>query len=107
MAVGGRFNVDMEALACSASHVAGQTEDLATAHLSSDNEIEAAQSGWVGMSGAALSVKAEDWLEKSRTLLTRVGGHAMALNNDAVVFATAEHENVAKMHGVGGSRTGA
>lgn len=107
MAAGGRFNVDMEALVCSSAHVAGQTEDLATAHLSSDNEIEAAQPGWVGISGAVLSVKAADWLEKSRALLTRVGGHAMALNNDGIVFATTERENAAKVHGVGDGQTGA
>jgi hypothetical protein len=42
----GKFRVDMDALAPSASHVAGQGEDLASAHLS-DNRIVAAQSGSV------------------------------------------------------------
>lgn len=54
MAAGEKFHGVLEALACSATHVTGQGEDLATAHLSSDNQIEAAQAGWVGTSATAL-----------------------------------------------------
>jgi hypothetical protein len=39
VALGGKFQLDVKALAHSAAHVTGQGEDLATGHLSSDNRI--------------------------------------------------------------------
>jgi hypothetical protein len=36
-----KLQLDLEALACSAAHVAGQGEDLATAHLSADTRVAA------------------------------------------------------------------
>ena len=86
MAAAENFRVDLEALASSAAHVSGQGEDLAAAHVSSDNRIEAAQPGWVGGSAAALSARTAAWLETSRRLLTRVGGHALQLNDDGIDF---------------------
>jgi WXG100 family type VII secretion target len=100
MAASDRFSVDLEALAGSAAHVAGQGEDLATAHLSSDNRIAAAQSGWVGDSAAALQVRTTTWLETSRRLLTRVGEHALNLNNDGIDFAATERDNIEKLRAV-------
>jgi uncharacterized protein YukE len=95
-----QFRVDLEALAGSAAHVAGQGEDLATAHVSSDNRIAAAHPRWVGSSAAALHIKTATWLETSRRLLTRVGGHALDLNNDGIDFAALERENVEKLRAV-------
>jgi uncharacterized protein YukE len=106
MMADGKFAVDLEALAGSASHVTGQAEDLAIAHLASDNRIEAAQSGWVGSSAAALSIKAAAWRETSRTLLTRVGGHAMALHSDGIAFAAMEREGADALRAVGQARDG-
>jgi uncharacterized protein YukE len=87
------FRVDLEALAGSAAHVAGQGDDLASAHLASDNRIAGAESGWVGASAAALSTTAATWLQTSRRLLTRVGGHALDLADDGIVFAAMETVN--------------
>jgi hypothetical protein len=106
MTAGGRFQLDMEALAHSVSHVAGQAEDLATAHLASDNQMEAAQPGLVGTSAAALNIKAAEWLETSRRLLTRVGGHATDLNSDGIAFATQERENNATLRAAAGGAKG-
>jgi WXG100 family type VII secretion target len=100
MAADGNFRVDIEALASSAAHVAGQGDDLATAHMSSDSRIAAAQSGWVGSSGAALQTRTAAWLETSRRLLTSVGDHALALNNDGIDFTALENENVEKLRAV-------
>ena len=94
MASAGEFQVDLQALASSASHVSGQGEDLASAHLSADNRIAAAQSGWVGSSALALSAKTAAWLEASRRLVTRVGDHALDLNNDGLNFSEMEREHV-------------
>jgi uncharacterized protein YukE len=105
--LGEKFQVDLEALTCSAAHVTGQGEDLATAHVSSDNRIAAAQSGWVGGSAAALQVRTATWLEASRRLLTRVGGHATDLNNDGIDFAAMERDNVEKLRAVQPAADGA
>jgi uncharacterized protein YukE len=94
------FRIDLEALAGSAAHVAGQGEDLATAHVASDNRIAAAQSGWVGASAAALQTKTATWLATSRLLLTRVGGHALDLSNDGIEIAAVQNVGVAKLRRV-------
>jgi hypothetical protein len=106
MAAEEKFQVDLEALACSTAHVTGQGENLATAHLSSDNRIAAAQSGWVGTSAAALNVRMTAWLETSRRLLSSVGDHALDLNNDGINFAAMEQENVEKLRAFGGGADG-
>lgn len=97
MAAEEQFHVDLAALACSAAHVTGQGEDLATAHVSSDNQIMAAQAGWVGTSATALNTKTATWLETSHRLLVRVGGHAMDLSNDGIDFAAMEHEHAVRL----------
>ncbi len=101
MAAEGRLRVDLEALACSAAQVSAHGEDLASAHLSSDNQIAAAQPGWVGASAAALDKRAASWLEASRRLLARVGDHALNLNTDGIGFAAMERDNVEQTRAAG------
>jgi hypothetical protein len=50
----------------------------------------------VGDSAAALQIRAASWLETSRGLLTRVGDHAVDLNNDGIDFAAMERDNMEK-----------
>jgi WXG100 family type VII secretion target len=95
------YRVDLAALAASAAHVAGLGEDVATAHLASDNRIAGAQSGWVGASAVALNITAAEWLQASRRLLGRLGDHAMALTNDGMRFAAAEHASAEKLRALG------
>jgi uncharacterized protein YukE len=97
MAAAAKFRLDLEALASSVVHVTGQAEDLATAHLSSDNRIVAAQSGWVGSSALALNAKTATWLETSRRLVTSVGDHATDLNQDGVDFSEMERDHTEKL----------
>lgn len=97
MASSGKLRVDIETLVSSAAHVTGQGEDLATAHVSSDNQIVAAHSGWVGSSALALHAKTATWLEDSRRLVTRVGNHALDLNDDALKFAEMEQAHADKL----------
>jgi uncharacterized protein YukE len=97
MAAAEKFQVDLDDLAGSAAQVTQHGEDLANAHLSSDNRIAAAQSGWVGESAAALHTRSATWLATSHRLLTRVGDHALDLNNDAIDFAAMERDNVEKL----------
>lgn len=93
---GEMFQVDLAALACWAAHVGGQGEDVAIAHLSSHNRMEAAQSGWVGTSAEALTARMAGWSATSRTLLTHVGDHSLRLTNDTIDFAALERLNAAK-----------
>jgi WXG100 family type VII secretion target len=95
------YRVDLAALAASAAHVTGLGEDVATAHVASDNRIAAAQSGWVGASAVALNTKAAEWLPASRRLLARLGDHAMDLTNDGMCFAAAEHASAATLRALG------
>jgi hypothetical protein len=68
--------------------------------VSSDNRIAAAQWGWVGNSALALSTKTETWLEDSRGLLSRIGEHALNMNNDGFDLSAAERDNVEKLRAV-------
>jgi WXG100 family type VII secretion target len=95
------FQVDLEVLACSAAHVAGQGEDLAATHLASDNRIAAACSGWVGASAAALAATTTNWLQTSRRLLTRIGEHALDLTNDGIAVAATDDANAATLRAPG------
>ncbi len=91
------FRVDLEALAGSAAHIAGLGDDLASAHLASDNRVADAEPGWVGVSAAALNATAEIWSQTSRRLLTRVGDHALDLTNDGIGFAAMENANAVSL----------
>lgn len=102
MAAHRRFRVELAALASSAAQVSAQGEDLASAHLASDNRIANVQSGWVGVSAGALSIKTAAWLETSRGLLARVGAHALELTNDGIECAAMERDNVEMLSAFGG-----
>jgi WXG100 family type VII secretion target len=95
------YRVDLAALAASAAHVTGLGEDVAAAHLASDNRIAGAESGWVGASAVALNTKTTDWLQASRRLLARLGDHAMDLANDGMCFAAAEHASAKTLRALG------
>jgi uncharacterized protein YukE len=99
-----RFRVDPAVLAGSAAQVSAHGEDLASAHVSSDNRITNVQSGWVGASAAALSLKTSTWLETSRGLVARVGAHALDLTNDGIEYAALERDNAENLRAVGGDR---
>lgn len=102
----GVLRVDLEVLAASAAHATGQGEDLASVHVSSDNRIVAAQSGWVGSAAGALAAKTAAWLEDSRRLVTRVGDHATDLNQDGIKFAAMERDHAEKLRAVLGPGDG-
>ena len=94
------LRVDLETLAGSAAHVAGQGEDLASAHLASDNRIAGAEPGWVGASAAALSNTVATWTQTSRRLLTRVGDHALDLTGDGIAVAAMETAHAVALRAV-------
>jgi len=95
------YRVDLAALAASAAQVAGFGEDVAIAHLVSDNRIATAERGWVGASAVALSITAADWLQASRRLLTRLGDHSLDLANDVIHVAAAEYAGAEQLRELG------
>ena len=95
------FRVDLAALAAWAGYVSGLGEDLALAHLLSDNRITAAQSGWMGTSAVALDTAAAQWLQASRRLIGRLGDHALDLTNDGIDLAAAENVRARKFGALG------
>jgi uncharacterized protein YukE len=95
------FRVDLAALADSAAQVSAHADDLASAHVWSDNRMTEVQSGWVGASAVALSAKTATWLDTSRGLLARLGAHALDLTNDGIDIATIERDNADKLRAAG------
>lgn len=95
------LRVNLEDMVGSAVHVGGQGEDLAAAHLESDNLIESAQSGWQGTSAAAISTKMAAWSQTSSQILTRISDHAQGLHTAAQGFATNEEANSQKLAELG------
>jgi uncharacterized protein YukE len=95
------LRVDLAALAAWAAYVSGLGEDLALAHLLSDNRIAAARSGWVGTSAVALDTTAAEWLQASRRLLRRLGDHALDLTDDGIQWAAAENVRTQKFGALG------
>lgn len=90
----------MQDLLGSAAQVADEGADLAAAHLSSDNRIEAAHIGWVGSSATALAARWEAWLATSKVLLSQVAEHAHGLNSAAITYAATEADRAAALHHV-------
>jgi WXG100 family type VII secretion target len=88
------LRVNVEDMVGSALHVSGQGEELAAAHLRSDNRIESAHAGWQGASAAAMSSKMAAWVQTSAVMLTRVSDHAQALHTAAHGFAANEQDRV-------------
>jgi WXG100 family type VII secretion target len=84
------LRVNLEHLATSAAQVTGHGEDLATSHLSADNRIAAAQTGWTGRSAQALARRTPQWTTNSTTLVTQLGDHAQHLSICAQAYAGME-----------------
>src|SRR5690242_13545544 len=94
------LRVNLEQLVTSAAQITGHGEDLATSHLSADNRLAAAQSGWTGRSAEALARRAALWAENSTQLVTRIGDHASDFYSCAQAFSAAEHGNAEKLKAV-------
>ncbi|MCV7075409.1 WXG100 family type VII secretion target [Mycobacterium szulgai] len=84
------LDVDLEQLMSSGRHASGQAEDLATAFLSADNRVEAAQYGWAGASAMVLIARMARWLTASQALIGKVADHGFALQDAAAQYAAAE-----------------
>ena len=74
----------------SVDHMDMHRADLSTAHSAADAQIEAAQAGWVGTSGAALIAKIAGWQETTATLTSEITNHGAAFQSAAEQYASVD-----------------
>lgn len=84
------LKVDPIDLHLSSDHVDVYGAEFAAAHGAANGDIEAAQAGWVGASGAALQAKFAEWQETTATITTDLAAHAAAFQNAAQAYATTD-----------------
>jgi uncharacterized protein YukE len=81
----------------SAVATTGHGEHLASAQVTADGRIAAAEPDWAGRSAAALSTRAAIWSARSTELVTRIGEHANDMHASAHCFATNEIQTAADL----------
>ncbi|MCV7420508.1 WXG100 family type VII secretion target [Mycobacterium yunnanensis] len=86
------LRVDPIDLRLSSDHMDMHRSELAAAHTAANGDIEAAQAGWVGASGAALQAKLAEWQDVTVTLTTDIAAHGEAFTNAAQGYATVDHD---------------
>jgi WXG100 family type VII secretion target len=91
------LRVNLEHLAASSAQVTSHGEDLATAHLSADNRIAAAEAGWTGRSAEALARRTPHWTENSTALVTRMGEHAEHLSTCGQAYSKMEAQHTREL----------
>lgn len=67
--------------------------EFQAAHASADADIEAAQSGWVGASAAALQAKFVEWQATTAALSSDVEAHGAAFRAAAHGYTTTDADN--------------
>jgi WXG100 family type VII secretion target len=77
------LNVDPIDLRLSVDHVNMHAAELAAVHAASDADIEAAHTGWVGSSAAALHARFAEWQEATTTMTADLAAHGAAITSAA------------------------
>lgn len=91
------LKVDPIDLRLSSDHMDVFGAEFAAAHGMANGDIEVAQTGWVGASGAALQVKFAVWQEATASITTDITAHAAAFQNAAEAYATADDDSAEKL----------
>ena len=87
------LEVDPIDLRISANHMDVHHAELAAAHTAANSEIEAAQVGWVGASGAALMAKFAEWQEATFAITSEIASHGAAFQATADDYAATDQTN--------------
>ncbi|MGA9375851.1 MAG: WXG100 family type VII secretion target [Mycobacterium sp.] len=87
------LNVDPVDLRLSSDHMDMHRSELAAAHTAANGDIEAAQAGWVGASGAALQAKFAEWQDITTKLTADITAHGEAFTSAAQGYATVEENS--------------
>ncbi|MGO4447192.1 WXG100 family type VII secretion target [Mycobacterium sp. 2YAF39] len=91
------LKVDPIDLRLSSDHMDTHHADLLAAHTAASEDIEAAQSGWVGSSATALQAKLAEWQETTTAITTDIAAHAKAFENAAHAYATVDADGAERL----------
>lgn len=94
------LRVNVQHLAASGVAVSNHGETVAAKHTAASERLVNAQTGWQGVSAAALTVKTASWTETTTALLTRLFDHAQGLHAGAVTFTEGEATSSRQMQQV-------
>jgi WXG100 family type VII secretion target len=92
-----QLKVDPIDLHMSSAHMDMHHADLQAAHSAANADIEAAQSGWVGTSAAALQAKFVEWQNATTQLCSDVAAHGAAFRKAAEGYTTADDDSAGKL----------
>lgn len=98
------IRVNPEALSHTGNELAGRGETLHALQRSCHGEAEAAQSGWVGSSAAALSGLLDGWAATSTAHIGRIGKHSCDMHFAAADFIFMEQHNAKELGDIGAAR---
>jgi uncharacterized protein YukE len=101
VAVTDEVRVNPEALCHAGNELAGRGETLHALQRSCQGEAEAAQSGWVGSSAAALSGLLDGWASTSTVHIRCIGEHSCDMHFAAADFFFMERHNAQELRDVG------
>jgi WXG100 family type VII secretion target len=97
MGMADQLTVDPIDLHMSSAHMDMHHTDLQTAHVAANGDIEAAQTGWVGASAAALQAKFAEWEAVTTALCTDVAAHGEAFRSAAHSYVAIDGEGARKL----------
>nr|WP_276822124.1 WXG100 family type VII secretion target [Mycolicibacterium mageritense] len=84
------LRVDVTTVQAAADRIDVAAEGLRSAHGAVHERIAAAQSGWIGASGAALTTATGKWEEESAARYTELTGHAESYRSAATSYVTTD-----------------
>lgn len=84
------LKVDPIDLRMSSDHMDMHHSEVSAAHTAANGDIEAAQAGWVGVSGAALQAKFAEWQEATATITRDIATHGAAFQTAAERYASVD-----------------
>ncbi|MEU0493935.1 WXG100 family type VII secretion target [Mycobacterium sp. NPDC006124] len=87
------LSVDPVDLHLSSDHMDMHRSELSAAHTAANDDIEAAQTGWVGASGAALQTRFAEWQEATSKITTDIAAHGVAFHSAAQRYASVDDDS--------------
>ena len=91
------LRVDPIDLRLSSDHMDMHHAEVSAAHVAANGDIEAAQAGWVGASGAALQAKFAEWQEATATITRDIAAHGATFQNAAEGYAAIDGGSAEKL----------
>ena len=89
--------VDPVDLRMSSDHLDMHHAELLAAHTGANGAIEEAQTGWVGMSAAALQAKFADWQAATTDLCGDIAAHGEAFRTAAAGYQNIDTDGAEKL----------